>query len=190
MSYRLRPLTPADIPQLRQINPRFMAHTVLKVDRMGPLPFAGWALREVPLEVPFDKGAAYDFDSIEQQNIRERLEAGGNLIEVLEDPTQGRLLGIVDVAREHWRNTGWIWNLMLDESLRGQGWGRQLFERALAWARREKLRALMLETQSNNTPACHFYARLGFQLVGVNTLFYTNQDIALDEVALFWAYPL
>jgi GNAT superfamily N-acetyltransferase len=112
------------------------------------------------------------------------------LIEVLEDPTQGRLLGIVDVAREHWRNTGWIWNLMLDESLRGQGWGRQLFERALAWARREKLRALMLETQSNNTPACHFYARLGFQLVGVNTLFYTNQDIALDEVALFWAYPL
>jgi ribosomal protein S18 acetylase RimI-like enzyme len=114
--------------------------------------------------------------------------AGDCLIEVVEKNKQ--LVGILDVAEEQWRNTAWIWNIMLDVEMRRQGLGRQLMQRTIDWAKQRRLRAILLETQSNNTPACHFYARLGFQLIGINELFYTNQDMERQEVALFWGYPL
>ena len=190
MSYAIRPLTETDIPRLREINPTFTAHSRLHVERRGDDPFAGWHLREEPLEKPFYKGRAYDFDPIEQRNIRERLQKNTTCIEVLQDARQGRLVGILDMEEEPWRHAAWVWNLMLDVNARGQGWGRALVNRAIDWARGRHLRAVLLETQSNNTPACHFYAHMGFTLVGIHDWFYSNDDVQRHEVALFWGYKL
>jgi ribosomal protein S18 acetylase RimI-like enzyme len=186
----IRPLQESDIPQLVDINPNFVAYTVIEIERDGTPPLVGWRLREVPLAIPFQKGNAYDFDAAERENIRGRLQQSNTLLEVVEDALTKRLLGILDVEEEKWRRAAWVWNLMLDEQIRGRGIGRQLVERTIAWARGRKLRAILLETQSNNTPACHFYARMGFQLIGVNDLFYTNHDRERQEIALFWGYPL
>jgi len=46
------------------------------------------------------------------------------------------------------------------------------------------------ETQTNNWPACNFYRKLGFQLGGIDDHLYSNEDVALREVALFWWYEL
>jgi RimJ/RimL family protein N-acetyltransferase len=188
--FRFRPLTANDIPRLTEINPTFSADSVIQVARVGQAPWQGWHLQEVPLAHPFHKGDAYDFDAIERDNIAQRLGAGDGLLEVVEQAATGRLVGCLDVEWEHWRRSAWIWNAMLDVSVRRQGLGRQMIERTIQWARAKELRAIFLETQSNNPPACHFYARLGFQLVGVNDLFYTNHDLANQEVALFWALTL
>ncbi len=188
--HRIRPLIQADIPRLVEINPTFTAQTVIQITRTGVAPFWGWQLAEVPRSKIFDKKHAYDFDPIEQQNIQERLQAGNCLIDVVENSSQGRLVGILDIALERWRRTAWLWNLMIDVNSRGKGWGQILVHRAIEWAKSQQLRAILLETQSNNPQACHFYAHMGFQLVGVNDVFYTNQDMEDQEVALFWSYAL
>ena len=62
--------------------------------------------------------------------------------------------------------------------------------RALAWARSENLRGVLLETQTNNMPACRFYQAMGFKLCGIDDHFYSNDDIGAKEVAIFWWYEL
>ncbi|NJL93898.1 MAG: GNAT family N-acetyltransferase [Anaerolineae bacterium] len=188
--YPIHSLLPEHVPRLAEIRPGFTAHSTLLIRRTGAPPFQSWQLEEVPLHQAFEKGNSYDFDAIEQANIRRRLAQPNTLIEVVADPYTQRLLGILDVEEESWRQSAWVWNLMLDSSVRRQGLGRLLMERCLAWARARNLRAVLLETQSNNLPACHFYARLGFRLIGVNEMFYTNNDIERGEVALFWGYSL
>ncbi len=185
---RIRPMSGDDIPRLAEIRPGFVSPTALHVERSGAGIESGWRLVERPLPEPFDKGSAYDFDRTEQANIRRRFERGDGLHLVVE--YGGRLAGILDVTPEEWNSTAWVWNLMLDTGIRGQGIGRELFRRAVEWARRLGYRALIFETQSNNVPACKFYAALGCRLDGLRETLYTNDDIARGEVALFWVYPI
>lgn len=46
------------------------------------------------------------------------------------------------------------------------------------------LRAVVLETQSCNSPAIELYLRCGFTFIGLDTLCYTNEDIKRGEVRL------
>ncbi len=188
--YVIRPLYLEDVPQLVKMRPGFVSDSVLKVEKTGSGFKVGWRLVEVQLEKPFDKAHGYDFDATERENIRKRLTEETSLEEVIEDRQTGRIVGVLDVVKEDWRRVGWVWNIMLDKDIRGRGFGRQLMERAIAWARHHRLRAVMLETQTNNVPACKFYAHIGFQLVGINDAFYSNRDLERDEVALFWSFPL
>jgi streptothricin acetyltransferase len=177
-----------DISRLIQIRPGFVSPTALDVERFGSGLEVGWRLVERPLPEPFDKGRRYDFDETEQGYIRQRFRRGDGLHLVVE--WEGRLAGILDVVPQEWNNTAWIWNIMLDHDIRGRGVGRALFQQAITWARRQGYRALGLETQTNNVPACKFYAAMGCRLEGLRETFYTNHDIARHEVAIFWVYEL
>ena len=55
---------------------------------------------------------------------------------------------------------------------------------------RRGLRGIVLETQTNNLPACRFYQAMGFKLCGIDDHFYSNDDIGVKEVAIFWWYEL
>jgi ribosomal protein S18 acetylase RimI-like enzyme len=184
----IRPMTETDIPRLVEIRPGFVSPTVLAVERTGSGLEVGWRLVERPLPKPFDKGRRYDFDREEQANIRQRFRRGDGLHLVVE--WNGRLAGILDVVPQEWNHIAWIWNIMLDHAIRGRGIGRELFQRAVTWAQRQGYRALALETQTNNVPACKFYAAVGCRLDGLRETFYTNHDIERGEVALFWVYEL
>lgn len=188
--YFIRPMQPQDIDTLADIRPGFVTDTILKVKRLGQGLAQGWELVETRLPTPYQKGAGYDFTPEERQNITERLTQGNTLMEVAVESHTGKIVGVLDVEEEAWRNTAWIWNIMLDVDARGKGIGREMIQHTIAWGRRRGLRAILLETQTNNVPACQFYLHMGFQLVGINTVFYTNQDMERDEVALFWAFPL
>jgi ribosomal protein S18 acetylase RimI-like enzyme len=184
----IRPMTERDIPRLAEIRPGFVSPTALVIEKTGSGIELGWRLVERPLPVPFDKGHRYDFDAAERAHILRRLRQGNGLHLVVEE--QERLVGVLDVTPQDWNNTAWIWNIMLDESVRRQGIGRDLFQRAVEWARRAGYRALALETQTNNVPACKFYARMGCEMVGIHEAYYSNDDVAQGEVALFWIYRL
>ncbi len=184
----IRSLTEADIPRLAEIRPGFVSGTALRVECLGSGLEAGWRLVEYPLPEPFDKGHAYDFDANEQAAIRRRLRRGNGLYLVVE--WRGRIAGLLEVTPQEWNSTAWVWNLMLDRAIRRQGIGRELFARAVNWARQQGYRALVFETQTNNVPACKFYLALGCRLDGLRETLYHNDDLARGEVALFWTYPL
>lgn len=184
----IRPMIGADIPRLAEIRPSFVSATTLEVERTGSGIESGWRLVERPLDELYDKGSAYDFDHNEQRSVRQRFERGDGLYLVAE--RRGHIVGILDVTPEEWNSTAWVWNLMLDHTIRRQGIGKTLFQRAVEWARLYGYRALIFETQTNNVPACKFYVAMGCHLDGLRTAHYHNDDIERGEVALFWVYSI
>lgn len=184
----LRPLTPEDIPNLPQIRPTYKSSSILEVERSGTGLEIGWRLVERDLPQPFDKGTLYDFDEIAQAEIRARLERPDDTYQRVAE-SSGLLVGFLDIELQSWNDTAFLWNLMIDLDYRGQGLGRRLWHRALDFARQSDVRAIMIETQNTNVPACRFYARMGCELIGINEVYYTNDGLA-TEVALFWAYRL
>lgn len=64
------------------------------------------------------------------------------------------------------------------------GIGHALIEMTKEQARRERRRAVMLETQSCNVNAVDFYQHEGFTLIGMDTCCYGNNDLQRKEVRL------
>jgi len=202
---RIRPMTAADVPRLAEIDSNFESPIFLDVVKEVNGLKATWALIERPFETPF-VCTDFDFNEEERRAIGDRLASGDGLWLVAEtvgtqpgaaltpaqpaaDPV-GRLVAMVDVKRQAWRKAGFVWNIAVDRPYRGRGLGQALMQRLIEWGRHEGLRAIILETQTNNWYACRFYQRLGFQLTGIDDHYYTNQDVANKEVALFWTYEL
>jgi ribosomal protein S18 acetylase RimI-like enzyme len=88
--------------------------------------------------------------------------------------------------RKYWNGYAYIDDLAVEPDYRGEGIGRALIERAIAWAKEKGLPGIMLETQDNNVPACQLYARCGFVLRGFDTHLYKALDRNTDEIALYW----
>jgi ribosomal protein S18 acetylase RimI-like enzyme len=188
--YSLRTLTHADIPLLPQINPTFTSETELVVTRSGAGLEVGWSLVERPLATPYNKGHRYDFDLERQTDLKTRLdraESDGTAALWCAVNDTGRLIGVIDCTYEEWQNAVTIWTLFVDLHHRGQGVGRQLWTFAKTYGVEMGARALLIETQTNNVPACRFYARMGCQLVGIHEALYAYPN---PEVAVFWRYPL
>lgn len=185
--YPCRALTQADIPRLGEIDANFESQRYLAVVKTVEGLNVTWRLGEQPLDPPF-ASSDYGLDERERGEIGARLQAADGLYLVVEHA--GRLIALLDVERERWRSTAMVWNILVDRQHRRQGLGKELMKRAVAWARKNKLRALVLETQTNNYPACCFYLQLGFKLCGVDDHFYSNDDIGVKEVAIFWWYEV
>ena len=185
----IRPMTVADVRRLSEIDANFESPIYLDVVKEVEGLNVTWRLIERPLDPPF-VCTDFEFDDKERRDIDRRRQTGDGLWLVAEAAHGGRLIGMVDVQRETWRKAGWVWNIAVDRSYRGQGLGRALMGRIIRWGRRKGLRAIIIETQSNNWPACRFYQQLGFQLTGLDDHYYTNHDLADREVAIFWTYEL
>ena len=183
----IRPMTSADVARLAEIDSNFESPLYLDVVKEVEGLNVTWRLIERPLDEPF-VCTDFDFDDKERREIAQRMETDDGLWLVAE--SAGRLVGMVDVQQQAWRKAGWVWNIAVDRAYRGRGLGREMLERVLEWGRRQGLRAIILEAQTNNWHACRFYQRFGFQLSGLDDHYYTNRDVANKEVALFWAYEL
>lgn len=173
----------SDLVALDQIDPNFTSDGYLDVEVTRAGLATTFHLVERRFEAPFTKEVGYRYDTSEIERTRFRLDAGDCLLLVAE--TAGRLVGLLEVEPDAWRNTATIWAIFVDSAWRGQGLGADLLHRAEAWARAQGFRALVLETQTNNLPAIRFYLKHGFEIAALDTRFYTNQDQARREVALF-----
>lgn len=80
-----------------------------------------------------------------------------------------------------------IWDIRVAPLLRRAGVGSALFRRAEEWARQQACRALEVETQSVNVPACRFYERQGCLLHAANRSAYSAFP---DELQLIWRKSL
>lgn len=186
----IRTLVPADVECLTEINSTFTSESVLVVEKTSDGLGVGWRLVERLLDVPFDKGRAYDLSEEDLVRSRGMCEAGPQEALQLVAEDRGRLVGLLEVEQQRWHNSGWLWNVIVDRDYRRQGLGRKFVRRAVEWGRKLGLRALLLETQNNNINACRFYQAMSFRLCGINDHYYTNDDLTKGEVAIFWVYEL
>jgi ribosomal protein S18 acetylase RimI-like enzyme len=183
----IRPLTPADVPRLDQIDANFESDRFLDVEKSIDGLSVAWRLIERPLDPRF-VSTDYAFQPGERAALIERLRQADGLYLIAEDGA--RPTAFIDVEAERWRGAANVWHVFVDRAQRRRGLGKELMQRAIDWARQAGLRGIVCETQTNNWPACNFYRQLGFQLCGIDDHFYSNEDVALKEVALFWWYEL
>lgn len=98
--------------------------------------------------------------------------------------SNGQLLACIETCQEEWSNRLIVTELWVHEKHRRTGIGHTLMAIAKEQARLERRRAIVLETQSCNVNAIRFYLAEGFQLIGVDTCCYSNQDIERKEVRM------
>jgi predicted N-acetyltransferase YhbS len=96
----------------------------------------------------------------------------------------GKLIAAIETDPEIWSNRLRITELWVKESHQKQGFGHALLEIAKEQARRDRRRAVILETQSCNVNAIDFYLHEGFTLIGIDTCCYKNNDLQRKEVRL------
>jgi len=94
----------------------------------------------------------------------------------------GILLAVIETSIEKWSNRLRVNELWVDRRLHRQGIGTALMDLAVARAKDEKRRVVMLETQTSNDAAMAFYLNYGFQLIGFDACCYSNNDIESKEV--------
>lgn len=119
----------------------------------------------------------YDFPDKLYEDHWENAYAWG----VLDDD---KLVAAIETNPEISSNRLRITELWVAEKYHKQGIGHALIEMAKEQARRERRRAVMLETQSCNVNAVDFYQHEGFTLIGMDTCCYGNNDLQRKEVRL------
>lgn len=103
---------------------------------------------------------------------------------------EGRCAGYLMSAVHSWNDTGEIHQLAVDMPCRRQGIGSALVERAVDFAHGQRLRAVTVETQTDNRVAISFYLKHGFRLCGFNDRLYSNRDDERQQIAVFLSREL
>jgi predicted N-acetyltransferase YhbS len=119
----------------------------------------------------------YDFPDKLYEDHWENAYAWGVIV-------RDKLVAAIETDQELWSNRLRITELWVSEKYQKQGIGHALIEMAKEQARRERRRAIILETQSCNVNAIDFYQHEGFSLIGMDTCCYKNNDLHRKEVRL------
>ena len=96
----------------------------------------------------------------------------------------GHEIGIISVGHLKWYNLCRIWDIYVQASFQNLGIGTELMNNAEKLAVLWNCRAMILEVQSCNFPAIHFYLKNGFNLSGFDSINYTNDDVSNHEFRL------
>ena len=126
-------------------------------------------------------GEEYDYTDRLYEDHWEKAFAWG----IVED---GTLIAAIETCPEEWSNRLRVTELWVGKEYRRQGIGHRLMSLAKEQARRERRRAIILETQSCNTQAIAFYRKEGFSLIGFDACCYSNRDMERGEVRMEMGY--
>ena len=96
----------------------------------------------------------------------------------------GELAGIVEGCLENWNNRFRISNILVFEDYRKHQVGTNLIQHMFKVAKEMAARMVVLETQSCNIPAIHFYMKNGLKIIGFDTHSYSNHDMEKGEVRI------
>ena len=98
----------------------------------------------------------------------------------------GQIAGFLLAQADSSRSLLQIFDLRIDHDFRRQGVGTGLLFQAVQHARESELRAVSIQTNTNNLPAARLLQKCGFEITGLDTHFHTNHDLVKESVTLFW----
>ncbi len=93
-------------------------------------------------------------------------------------------VGIVSFYHEKWNNVVRIVDIHINQAEQKKGIGSRLMALVKKRACQMQARVVVLETQTSNYQAIQFYKKHGFNLIGFDTISYSNEDIRKKEVRL------
>ena len=174
----VRDVREADLPALAAMDLRYPASRILRLERERSGDEHRFRLRWAERE-----GAEPE---IYNAYTVERLRDAMRRVDAFFVAEVGAVIaGMLIVIKPAWTDAGEVTDLAVDAGLRRAGAGHALIERALDFARQQRLRALWVEPRSDNADAIEFYLALGFRISGFNDRMYSNQDDTDGRATLF-----
>jgi ribosomal-protein-alanine N-acetyltransferase len=86
-----------------------------------------------------------------------------------------------------------LFNITIEKSAQGHGYGRQIMKNLIDFARSQDSKEFLLEVRVSNEPAIKLYKRLGFEQIGVRENYYEavggNEDALIFRLGLKLASP-
>ncbi len=105
-----------------------------------------------------------------QQNFKDCLRTGGYSVKVLELNSSLVGYGIMLVAA----NEAQILNLCVKPNMQHRGYGRQILNQLLEYAKQKCAKSVFLEVRVSNKIAVNLYHKSGFNQIGLRKNYYPN----------------
>jgi ribosomal protein S18 acetylase RimI-like enzyme len=167
----IRSATAIDIPGLVQMEHTSLTTHVWQMERLQEEGTLQTIFREVrlprPVRLVYPRPISKLADNWQVMSI------------VLIAVYQSNCIGYLTVSDKNLPNCGWIYDLVVTESMRRKGIASALVLAGQDWASRNGLKRVVMEMQSKNFPAIRLAQKLGYEFCGYNDHYYANQDLGL-----------
>lgn len=175
---QVRPGIGADVLACLGLDLSYTTSHVWQMERHGPDPAGDEAIltsfRPIRLPRPLTVDPPRD-----QSLVAKAGAHGPDLFLVAENPATRQIEGYVEAEMVPWQRHASLILLGVAPDARRRGVGTALLAGTRDWARRRRLRALLIALSTKNYPAIRFAQKSGFLFCGFNDHYYPNRDIAV-----------
>jgi ribosomal protein S18 acetylase RimI-like enzyme len=179
----IRPVTPADLDLLSEVDGTIDSREYLHVERTGAGLEASWKLQRRPLRERVVRPNPLDDEkTFAVKQIATGADEGLALLAEHDGMPVALVVAQPDAARGVLR----LLELRVDFDARRQGLATALVYAVITEARTRELRAVLAETTTDNVPAADLLARSGFELAGLDERRTSNHDLVKEAVTLVW----
>ena len=179
----IRPVGPTEVDALIEIDATIESSEYLHVERSGEEMAIQWKLEPRALRTRLaDRNRPADELQFLLKQIANGIEDGIALLAEHEGARVALLLARPDLELKTLR----IIDVRVDSDFRRQGLATAMLYEAIAEARRRELRAVFAEAPANNMPANKLFAKLAFDLAGLDTFRKSNHDLVKEVATIFW----
>jgi ribosomal protein S18 acetylase RimI-like enzyme len=98
----------------------------------------------------------------------------------------GKIVAAILAQSRPSHGTMLVLDLRVDFDFRRQGLATAMVYQIIAATRDAELRAVAVETRTNNDPANQLLLKLGFDISGIDTRRHSNHDMVKESATLFW----
>jgi ribosomal protein S18 acetylase RimI-like enzyme len=186
----IRPVKTADLLDLAEIDATVESTEYLHLERT-PDPEGGlsvtWKLTERPLR---EKRTQRNQLSDDVEFILKQVATGADEGLAVLAEHDGQKVALLLAQPQPQYGTLRIVDLRVDFDVRREGLGSALVYQAINHARGLDLRAVTVETRTDNIPAARLLAKCGFELSGLDSQRHSNHDMVKEVASLIWYVAL
>jgi ribosomal protein S18 acetylase RimI-like enzyme len=183
MRMQVRPVIPADLDGLYDIDGTIQSAEYLHLDRAGEGLTLSWKLEERSLR---EKRVLPNRLDDERRFLLKQIATGADegivLVAEHDDVPVAMLLAQVDPAVKTIR----VHDLRVDCDQRRQGLATAMIFQIIATAREQEMRAVTVDSTTDNLPAARFLLKCGFDVAGFDAQRLSNHDLVKESVTLHW----
>ena len=188
----IRPVRPADIPNLVEIDATVESSAYLHLERTaGAEPDVGiavtWRLTERPLR---EKRVTPNRLGDDTQFSLKQVAIGADEGLALLAEHDGQKVALMLAQPQPQYGTLRVVDVRVDYDFRREGLATAMLFQAINHARDLELRAVTAETRTDNLPAARLLSKLGFDLAGLDAQRHSNHDLVKEVASLIWYVAL
>ena len=180
---QVRPMTPADLAELDEIDATVESRDYLHLAREGEGLASVWRLEQRPLrETLIEPNRVGDDLRFAYKSVVGGVEEGATF--TLE--AEGRPVAAAVAMLRPDRGLLELIDLRVDYDHRREGFAMAMLFALTAAAREREVRAVHAAVPANNGPACELLLRVGFELCGFDERRFSNHDLVKESATLLW----